>query len=228
MSIKANSLSEGSSYAEPKSPDTISDQMNSGKNLPNNQTYIYEEEEEYTYDYSSKSTYNEFPPKRPNPDQQISTDSYSKSKNNVDQINAPNENSYNLNKGSTTTMPSVHSLNHSIQEIKNQSDSNQKFTSQNSYNTDSVYTHSFHGKLETPTLPGPPPLKRTFLDDFTTDTTDFDETLERELYQKALFVQPDWKFPISKQMRADDQQLLEKLKEKYSVKNIVNTIKHSM
>ena len=228
MSLKANSLSEGSSYEEPKSPDTISDQMNSGKNLQNNQTYIYEEEEEYTYSYSSKSSNNEFPPKRPNPHNQNSAHSSSHSKNNIDSINAQNENSINLNKASTTTMPSVHSLNHSVHELKNQSDSNQKYTSQNSYNTDSIYTHSFHGKLETPTLPGPPPLKRTFLDDFTTDTTDLEDTIERELYQKALFVQPDWKFPIQKQMRSDDEPLLDQLRVKYSVKNIVSTIKHSL
>ena len=96
----------------------------------------------------------------------------------------------------------------------------------NSVATDSIYTHSFHGKGESPKIQGPPPLKRTFL----SDSESTDEAAEVEAQGDAsipVYKKPEWKFPVKRITRNDDDALYEALRERFSVKNIVSQLKRS-
>lgn len=137
----------------------------------------------------------------------------------------------NTIKTSSTPTPSLNSIsqnkNQNFNQNSNQNTPNQT-ASGHSYNTDSIYTHSFHGKVETPKIPGPPPLKHTFLDDISTDTSELNDVIHQNLYQNSLFIKPDWKFPVEPQLKSEDDPLYENLRQKYTVKNIVSQVKHSV
>lgn len=95
--------------------------------------------------------------------------------------------------------------------------------------TDSIYTHSFNGKIESPGPQGDPPLKRTFMNDTSDsdDYADFDQGNGSPIRQNAIFRKPEWKFPVRRVPRNDDDQLYETLRERFSVKNIVSQLKRS-
>ena len=96
----------------------------------------------------------------------------------------------------------------------------------NSLATDSIYTHSFHGKQESPKIQGPPPLKRTFLSD--SEDTDENIEIEEKGDQKVhVYHKPEWNFPVKRITRNDDDPIYETLRTRFSVKNIVSQLKRS-
>lgn len=96
-----------------------------------------------------------------------------------------------------------------------------------SIRTESIYTHSFHGRFEAPQLHGPPPLKRTFLDNSSGSDSGNIHDASADSYVRNAYRKPDWKFPVKRILRNDDDQLYETLRERYSVKNIVSQLKRS-
>lgn len=97
-----------------------------------------------------------------------------------------------------------------------------------SVQTDSIYTHSFHGKVDSPKPQGPPPLKRTFIDD-SSDSDNFGEIDDFGDSHSHAFVyrKPDWKFPVKRVTRNEDEGLYDTLRERFSVKNIVSKLKRT-
>ena len=91
--------------------------------------------------------------------------------------------------------------------------------------TDSLYTNSFHDKQNAPSLHGPPPLKRTFINE-SSDS----ESFEGDINQNGddgenAYRRPEWNFPYKRISRNDDSLLFEALKDRFSVKNIVSQLK---
>lgn len=97
-----------------------------------------------------------------------------------------------------------------------------------SIQTDSIYTHSFHGKVDSPKPQGPPPLKRTFIDE-SSDSDDFGEIDDMNESHSHAFVyrKPEWKFPVKRVTRNEDEGLYDTLRERFSVKNIVSKLKRT-
>lgn len=93
---------------------------------------------------------------------------------------------------------------------------------------DSIYTHSFHGKSDSPKPQGQPPLKRTFID-VSSDSDNFDDIEEFGDSHSHAFVyrKPDWKFPVKRVTRNEDEGLYDTLRERFSVKNIVSKLKRT-
>jgi len=78
----------------------------------------------------------------------------------------------------------------------------------------------------------PPPLKRTFIDNSDNSEPDdfplIDAGTASTSKEKTIYLKPDWKFPIKRIQKIDDDELFSSLREKFSVKNIVSQLKRSV
>ena len=75
-----------------------------------------------------------------------------------------------------------------------------------------------------------PPLKKTFLkDDIKSEDEEFiPGDLPESFKDHQIYIKPDWKFPIERIQKNDDENLYETLRERFSIKNIISQLKRSV